>query len=178
MFWALIPAIGTKPKTNSCQYKGVVNANSRFLSIGFDDFRISDFSRIIPLFEKYGFKATFNRITWNSKLTWLEKLQIKRVLKGGHEIGDHTIMHSKFIFDEPLFNGQNPNCPEGDQKPFPTDEQMSKDRGDGKNVFGIPLTQTIAETYRNPLWRPPVDGKMTWGGVNLLIIKQLDVISR
>lgn len=164
MFRVLLPAIMAKPKQQSYDCVGDFGGGRRYVAIGFDDFRITDFSRIIPLFEKYGFKATFNKIIWNSKPTWIEKLQIKRVLLGGHEIGDHTIMHSKYIFDEPMFNGQNPENPEGGQFPFPTDEQMSKDRGDGKNVFGIPLTQTMAETFRNPFWRPQVDEKTTWGG--------------
>ena len=165
MFRVLLPAIMTKPKQPRYDHAGDFGGGSRYVAIGFDDFRITDFSRIIPLFERYGYKATFNKIIWNSKPTWIEKLQIKRILLGGHEIGDHTIMHSKYIFDEPMFNGQNPEHPEGGQIPFPTDEQMSKDRGDGKNVFGIPLTQTMAETFRNPSWRPPVDEITTWGGV-------------
>lgn len=149
MFMVLLPAVVTKPKQPRYNYSYNFSGDRCYLAIGFDDFRITDFSRVIPLFEKYGFKATFNKITLNSKTTWIEKLQIRRVLLGGHEIGDHTIMHSKFIFDEPMFNGQNPEHPEGEQIPFPTNEQISQDRGDGRNVFGIPLSQTMAETFRN-----------------------------
>ena len=75
MFMVLLPAVVTKPKQPRYNYSYNFSGDRRYLAIGFDDFRITDFSIVIPLFEKYGFKATFNKITLNSKTTWIEILQ-------------------------------------------------------------------------------------------------------
>lgn len=133
-------------------YKGQLNNEKRYLAIGFDDFRDSDFSLIIPLLEKYDARATFNRITgWHLRsggsgywLTDAEKNQISSVVYGGHELGDHTIMHLNFLFTDPLCNGQDPEDPDGDQVPYPTNDQIRTDRGDGKNIFGMDLNDTTA----------------------------------
>ena len=103
--------------------------DSRYITLGFDDFRSSDFSLIIPLLNKYGFKAEFNRIHWSSEVSSYDKSLVDMVINGGHELGDHTWLHYKFPFDEPLFNGQNPKCIEGNQIPFPTNSQMRDDVG-------------------------------------------------
>lgn len=128
-------------------YKGQLNSEKRFLAIGFDDFRESDFAWVIPLFEKYGFRATFNKIIWTESLSEEEKAEIDNVVMGGHELGDHTIQHRVNLFMDPLCNGQDPREPEGGQVPYPSNEQLRADRGDGKNVFGIPLTNTTGSLY-------------------------------
>ena len=46
------------------QYTGVVTPESRYLAIGYDDFRKSDFSLVESLMRKYGARATYNRIAW------------------------------------------------------------------------------------------------------------------
>lgn len=147
-------AISFTPSTPRLDYsyKGQLNNEKRYLAIGFDDFRASDFSLIIPLLEKYDFRATFNRITawpmrFNDASYWMtdaEKNQINSVVYGGHELGDHTILHLNFLFTDPLCNGQDPENPDGDQIPYPTNAQIREDRGDGKNVFGMELTDTTA----------------------------------
>lgn len=74
-------------------YKGTGSHNDkRFLSIGFDDFRDSDFSLVYP-----------------------------------------------------LFNGQDPQNTEGDQKSFPSNEDLRDDRGDGRNAFGFLLSEEIEQ---------------------------------
>lgn len=128
-------------------YHGQLNNEKRYLSIGFDDFRDSDFSMIIPLFEKYGFRATFNQIVWSDTLSKAEKGRIDSILLGGHELGNHTFRHQVYIFSDPMCNGQDPDNLEGGQIPFPTNDQIRGDRGDGKNVFGISLSDTTASLY-------------------------------
>ena len=62
----------------------------RYLAIGFDDFRSSDFTMTIPLFNEYDAHATFNRIGYSLDMTEDEKTQLAIVLDNGNELGDHT----------------------------------------------------------------------------------------
>lgn len=117
--------------------------HGRYVAIGFDDFRASDFKLVAPLFKKYGAKATFNRPAWRADWTETELDQIRRLEADGHEIGDHTWFHWNGPFDDPLMNGQDPAHPDGDQEPFPTNAQMRDDRGDGCNAFGFPLADSV-----------------------------------
>lgn len=127
------------------KYNKSVNQNKRYLAIGFDDFRNSDFAFIIPLFKKYNATATFNRISKNTKLDKYDIAKINGVLANGNELGDHTWFHCNYIFSDPLINGQDSNNIEGNQKPFPSNNQLTKDRGDGKNVFGFDLNDNVGE---------------------------------
>ena len=133
------------PKQDEISHKhsGTITPQCRFAVWGFDDFRNTDFSLIIPLFNKYGAKAEFNKIFQNIIATDAEKVQVNALLKGRHEFGDHTWLHYKYPFDEPLFNGQNPASPDGEQVAYPSNSDMRDDRGDGKNEFGIPLNWTV-----------------------------------
>ena len=126
-------------------YKGQVDNEKRFLAIGFDDFRTSDFSTIIPLFDKYGAKAVFNRVATTKELGDDDIKKINQVIFGGHELGDHTWMHYNYPYCDPLFNGQNPDNPDGDQTPYPSNEQMRADRGDGKNALGKSVNASICD---------------------------------
>lgn len=128
------------------KYIGSVGSNKRFLAFSVDDFRKSDFSVVLPLFVKYGAKATFNRINTTSELTEEMKNDIKNIIYNGSELGDHTHFHLQYLFSDPLINGQNPLSSEGGQKPYPSNEQIRNDRGDGKNVFGMVLTEK-AKSY-------------------------------
>ena len=128
---------------NSQKYEGDVNPSKRYLAIGFDDFRQSDFDMVIPLFKKYGATATFNRIAWSSEFSKEDLWKINRVLNNGNELGDHTFFHCCYIYMDPLFNGQNPDFPEGEQIPFPSNEQMRNDYGNGKNAFGFDLKSSV-----------------------------------
>lgn len=114
----------------------------RYLAIGFDDFSSSDFTMTIPIFNEYNAHATFNRIGHDIDMTEDEKTQLAIVLDNGNELGDHTWYHCNYIYSDPLFNGQDPNNIEGEQIPFPTNEQMRNDYGDGKNAFGFLLTDS------------------------------------
>ena len=121
----------------------------RYLSIGFDDFRRSDFSLIFPLFSRYGATATYNRIAYGARLSQADVALLDVLKNTGNEIGDHTWFHCNYIYNDPLFNGQNPNCPEGNQKIFPSNEQLRNNRGDGKNVFGFNLKDSVKKNLSN-----------------------------
>lgn len=125
-------------------YKGEVNPGKRYLAIGFDDFRASDYSMIIPLFEKYGGRATFNRpITSNDDLTETARNYLDSVIFGNHEVGDHTIKHMAFPYEDALFNGQNPSSPDGSQTPYPTNEQMRGTEGATVNAFYLSVNLKV-----------------------------------
>ena len=132
--------------SNDSNYHGDVNPEKRFLALGFDDFRGYDFSLIIPLLEKYSGVATFNVISNRASLNRSRTKQINCVLSGGHELGDHSWLHEEYPFSDPLFNGQDPSSLEGNQIPFPSNDELRSDRGDGKNVFGFSLSSTLNET--------------------------------
>ena len=139
------------PKIN-LSYKGELNNEKKYIALGFDDFRESDFSLIIPLLDKYGVRAEFNCVLNTSNPTNTLKQRIFNLLYGGHELGDHTFYHYKFPFDEPMFNGQDPSKLDGSQVPFPTNRELRDDRGDGKNVFGKDITMPVSKTmsYQGP----------------------------
>ncbi|MFC2126036.1 glycoside hydrolase family 3 C-terminal domain-containing protein [Bacteroidota bacterium] len=60
------------------------------VSLTFDDARLSQVDTGIPIFDKYGVKATFY-VTPSSMMERLEKW--KEAVANGHEIGNHTITH-------------------------------------------------------------------------------------
>ena len=128
------------------QYTGVVTPESRYLAIGYDDFRKSDFSLVEPLMRKYGARATYNRIAWQPTLTEADIAQINQILSGGNELGDHTWFHCNYIFTDPLCNGQAPESCEGPQEPFPTNAQLRNPWSDGKNAFGFDLEQHVSQS--------------------------------
>ncbi len=122
-----------------------VSLNKRYVSIGFDDFRESDFDLIIPILKKYNYTATFNRVQTTDYLTINDKKKMDTVLKNGNEIGDHTFFHCNYIFTDALMNGQDPSKIEGIQEPFPSNEEMREEFHDGKNVFGIDINSRIKD---------------------------------
>lgn len=136
------------------------------VSIGFDDFRASDFSLVAPLFSSFGATATFNGHHLRASLGSNEVQRLESLARAGHEIGDHTWRHLNFPFDDPLMNGQDPRAPEGGQVPFPSNEQLRADRGDGRNAFGFPLTDSVNVqlsdflAYRDHRWSA---FETTWG---------------
>ena len=148
-------------------YQGSVTPERRFVALGFDDYVPSDFSVVIPLLQKYGFRAEFNKvhravdISDNEADVKAKNCEVNAVMNSGSELGDHTWIHQKFPYDEPMFNGQNPSSPDGNQVPFPSNDQLRNDRGDGKNVFGITLTDIVKDTigYQAP------DINVAWGSM-------------
>lgn len=126
-------------------YTGDVTNENRYLSIGFDDFRESDFSMVIPLFNEYDAKATFNSIAYpyNMNEDFIDDVEL--VTNSGDEIGNHTWLHRCYIYNDALFNGQDPDSLDGEQLPFPSNEQMRNDRGDGCNEFGFDLNEPVIE---------------------------------
>ena len=128
---------------NSQKYDGELTPEKRYLAIGFDDFRDSDFDMVIPLFKKYGATATFNRIAWNADFSKEDLWRINQVFNNGNELGDHTFFHCNYIYTDALCNGQNPDFPEGEQVPFPSNEQLRNDCGNGKNAFGFDLDASV-----------------------------------
>lgn len=85
--------------------------NQRILTVGFDDIRLSDIMWLAPLFKRYGYTATFNKILYGKESAY-EKIQIKKLIVEGHEIGCHTILHQQYPFFSPLCNGQDPDAPD------------------------------------------------------------------
>lgn len=150
------------------KYRGQLNNEKRYLALGFDDFRESDFSLIIPLLNEYDARATFNRIANEDiELDWNQVSKINSVLYGGNELGDHTWFHCNFIYSDPMFNGQNPNAIEGNQIPYPSNDQMRTDYGNGKNAFGFDLTSQVNEQLSD--WNDFSHNwsafESTWGGL-------------
>ena len=126
-------------------YAGEVTVESRFAAFGFDDGRQSDFDWVAPLFTKYNAHATFNIINTpsTSKPAYVEK--VNKIIAEGHEIGDHTILHQTFFYVHPFFNGQpEENFIAG--KAFPTNDEMRKDQGNGRNIFNTPLDQKMKDS--------------------------------
>lgn len=122
-------------------YDNAVCSQDRFLMVGWDDFCPTDISWVMPLFEKYGFVSTFNCVASGS---YRERLFINRAQQNGHEIGDHTFMHERYPYFSPLYNGYDPNHPDGsNQQPYPSNDDMRCDRGDGCNAFGLPLDSKV-----------------------------------
>lgn len=142
-------------------YCGQVTPESRYIAFGFDDFRPTDFSWVAPLFSKYGFHATFNRINRDDR-SLARQREIRNMVNSRHEIGEHSIMHEQYIWLSPLFNGQDPSSPDGSQVPFPSNSDLRSDRGDGKNVFGKTLTDTVSFDGSQSTW--PVTG-VTWANL-------------
>ncbi len=127
------------------RYSGQVSPQKRFLTIGVDDFRDSDFDMVLPLLEKYDGKATFNRIHSEDYLRTESINRILLLLNNGHELGDHTFFHKQYPYSDPRINGQDPDSVEGDQIPFPSNDEILNDRGDGKNVFAMDLSHKTKE---------------------------------
>ena len=125
------------------KYDQPLTSQKRFLAIGFDDFREADFSIVLPLLEKYGGRATFNRVCSSAIVDEKEIRRVRAIIENGSEVGDHTWFHRCYIYTDPLFNGQNPQNVEGDQIPFPTNKQLREDYGKGKNAFGFDLTEAV-----------------------------------
>ncbi len=147
---SLLNFIPSTPKIDLA-YRGQINNKKRYLAVSFDDLSDSDISWVIPLFNKYGFKSTFNRINYGVPND-LDISRYSAIINGGHEIGDHTITHQMYPFYSPLFNGQNPNSLDGTQQPFPTNADLKNNRGDGKNIFGKTITDIVNFGYDAPVF--------------------------
>lgn len=98
-----------KTNTRNPEYVGEITPEKRYLAIGFDDFRLSDFTIVEPLFREYGARATFNRVAFDSSFPEIDIAKMNQILSGGNEIGDHTWFHCNYIFNYPMCNGQVPN---------------------------------------------------------------------
>lgn len=145
------------PSTQRVPYKytGQVDAKKRYLAIGFDDFRDSDFSMVQPLFEKYEGAATFNMIISEGdipKATEALKRKFQHTLFGNHEVGDHTFLHIQYNVNDPLFDGST----------FPTNDQMRLERsaGGGRNVFAFLLTNPVSTDI------PSISINTAWGSLS------------
>jgi len=89
---------------NTFTHKEPVTPENRYLAIGFDDFRPSDFSMVEPLFRTYGAKATYNRIAYEPSLNAHDRHLISDLLVYGNEVGDHTWFHCNYLYTDPLCN--------------------------------------------------------------------------
>lgn len=86
------------------------NKNLRpMITICFDDSFKSDYEIALPILEKYGIRATFYVIGWqNTRPTdkFTAEEEIKEISDHGHEIGCHTITHTRLteLTDEQIIN--------------------------------------------------------------------------
>lgn len=162
LFFVLVSVcvIGKNIKYITRVKNGLVNRyldhQVKYMALGFDDFRDSDFTMVLPILDEYHASATFNRIARETALSGDDISNMDLLLKNHCEIGDHTWLHCNYIYNNPMFNGQDPEHLEGNQEPFPTNEQLREDYGDGKNAFGFSLDENVSERlvawydYSNP----------------------------
>lgn len=131
-------------------YSEDITEKSRFVAFGFDDGRNSDFKWVAPLFTKYNAHATFNIINMqnSAKPEYIEK--VNRIIADGHDIGDHTILHRTYVYELPFCNGQPEENYIGN-KGIPSNDDMRKDIGNGKNIFNIPVNKRIKDS---PIQQP------------------------
>ena len=71
-------------------------------------------------------------------------------------------MHWNLIYGDPLCNGQNPVSQDGMQIPFPSNEQMRLDYGNGCNAFGYNLEAKISEVINSELCCYNLPFDCTW----------------
>lgn len=134
-----------KPVSMNPGYDGKLTSRSRYLAIGFDDFRGSDFEMVEPILETYRANATFNRISHDNTWSIVDSAKMNQILMDGNEVGDHTWFHCNYIYMDPLCNGQNPDHPEGNQVPYPANDQLRRSCRDGKNAFGYDVDRKVSE---------------------------------
>jgi len=65
------------------------------IAITFDDGPAKETERVLDILKKYNAKATF--FIWGKRIKGREKI-IKRIIKEGHEIGNHTFSHKRLCF--------------------------------------------------------------------------------
>ena len=125
----------------SCDKKEVTHI--RYLSVGFDDLRLADVQWLAPLFEKFGYRTTFNKILY-AKDSRYERKQVRKLISHGNEIGCHTIQHEQYPYFSPLFNGQDPHNDDGSgQTPFPSNEDIRREKPE--------YTDEQCQNFRNEL---------------------------
>jgi hypothetical protein len=117
-------------------HDGEVTVDSRFAAFGFDDGRQSDFDWVAPLFTKYGVHATFNIINTDGHSKPDYAAKVNKLIAEGHEIGDHTVLHNTYMYEQPFCDGQN----------TPSNDDMRKEQGNGRNIFNTPLDQKVKDS--------------------------------
>jgi len=128
--------------------------NRRFAAFSFDDGRPSDFAWVAPLFTRYGARATFNIINAPEHTQPDYVRQVNRLIADGHEIGDHTVLHHTYMYEQPLCDGRT----------TPSNDDLRLDRGDGRNVFHSPLHEKISESSGvQSFSRIGLADDVTWG---------------
>ncbi len=133
----------------------------KYMAVGFDDLPIRESvaSFMLPLFQEYGVSATFTHIKTGPFLGEEEIATFESLIGSGSELGDHTWFHVSYPYGYPLCNGQDPAHPEGSQEPFPTNDQLREDTGDGTNAFGLNLMSPVSDTLGY------LGIASTWGGL-------------
>jgi peptidoglycan-N-acetylglucosamine deacetylase len=85
-----VPAMASRPGDGTLSNFAWPEGKQMALSLTFDDARLSQADNGIPLFDKYGVKATF----YISPGAMLERLEIwQQAARNGHDIGNHTLYH-------------------------------------------------------------------------------------
>ncbi len=76
------------------------NKNKNRIALTFDDGPSQETEKVLDILKKYGAKATF--FICGQRIKGREKI-IKRILKEGHEIGNHTYSHKHLWFKSKAF---------------------------------------------------------------------------
>lgn len=126
--------------------------NRRFAAFSFDDGRPSDFAWVAPLFTRYGACATFNIINAPEHAQPHYMQQVNGLIADGHEIGDHTMLHHTYMYEQPLCDGRT----------TPTNNDLRGDRGDGRNVFNSPLNQRVMDASVQSFNQIGIADNSTW----------------
>lgn len=126
--------------------------NRRFAAFSFDDGRPSDFEWVAPLFTRYGARATFNIINTADHAQPGYVQQVNQLIAEGHEIGDHTVLHRTFMYEQPLCDGRT----------TPSNDDLRLDWGDGRNIFHSPLEQRLKESSMQSFYRIDIADSVTW----------------
>ena len=69
--------------------------NHKVVILNFDDNRKSQFTQVIPILDKYGFKATFYVVCkyLDNKKGYMNWTELETLYKEGHDVGSHTMNH-------------------------------------------------------------------------------------
>lgn len=74
--------------------------NKKEIALTFDDGPSDETKKVLAILEKYNAKATF--FIWGQRIKGREEI-IKRIIKEGHEIGNHTFSHKWLRFKSKKF---------------------------------------------------------------------------
>lgn len=121
--------------------KHVGDSNEDVVAIGHDDLQSSDYIGTRKIYNKYNFNATFNYILnpFPDAATKQKMCaNVKRLIADGNEIGLHAVVATSFFWRNLMYDVR----PDSTTTFSPTLAEMKTIVADGKNVFGISITNS------------------------------------